>query len=581
MVGSTWLWKWAVVDVRGLAAFRIAVGVIVLADALLRSRDLALMFAPDGIFPPDQMRAALGGPSAWSLAWLDDSLPWGRCLLVLEGLSGLALACGWHTRPTTIVAWIVVVSIVRRTAPATNAGDQWLGCLLLWGCFLPLGAAWSVDARRRPGRPRSAGHDVVTAASAALVLQIAFVYFSAGLAKCNAVWFAGDAVTHVLSVHDHGTRLGQWVAEYPWLTAPAGWALVVTELAAAPLLVAWPACRARGVLAGLFILLHATIWLLLSVGLFAPVGIAAWLAVVPGCVWDRLEGPAKDTAPPIPAARPAGLAGCGHTACCTSRKRCRERSSREKRSVSSGHRPWMDFGHGLLAGCGHTACCTSRKRCRERSSREKRSVSSGRRPGMDFGHGLLVAWLRQTLLVGLMIIAAASAAAALRSDGTNAPGWLRLAVRLTALEQEWEMFGDVRRQAQWVQAVATLADGSTVDLLRGGVSCGDGLPDGGYLTLPHHRWHKLCWDLHRPVQRRFAPSLAAALAREWNRCHPAAAQARSVEIRNGRLRADTSEEILLGSWPVRAAGTGGNLDRFLRDRPPEPDLDPALEEQSP
>jgi hypothetical protein len=540
MVGSTWLWKWAVVDVRGLAAFRIAVGVIVLADALLRSRDLALMFAPDGIFPPDQMRAALGGPSAWSLAWLDDSLPWGRCLLVLEGLSGLALACGWHTRPTTIVAWIVVVSIVRRTAPATNAGDQWLGCLLLWGCFLPLGAAWSVDARRRPGRPRSAGHDVVTAASAALVLQIAFVYFSAGLAKCNAVWFAGDAVTHVLSVHDHGTRLGQWVAEYPWLTAPAGWALVVTELAAAPLLVAWPACRARGVLAGLFILLHATIWLLLSVGLFAPVGIAAWLAVVPGCVWDRLEGPAKDTAPPIPAARPAGLAGCGHTACCTSRKRCRERSSREKRSVSSGHRPWMDFGHGLL-----------------------------------------VAWLRQTLLVGLMIIAAASAAAALRSDGTNAPGWLRLAVRLTALEQEWEMFGDVRRQAQWVQAVATLADGSTVDLLRGGVSCGDGLPDGGYLTLPHHRWHKLCWDLHRPVQRRFAPSLAAALAREWNRCHPAAAQARSVEIRNGRLRADTSEEILLGSWPVRAAGTGGNLDRFLRDRPPEPDLDPALEEQSP
>jgi hypothetical protein len=341
-------------------------------------------------------------------------------------------------------------------------------------------------------------------------------------------------------VHDHGTRLGQWVAECPWLTAPVGWALVVMELAAAPLLVAWPACRARGVLAGLFILLHATIWLLLSVGLFAPVGIAAWLAVVPGCVWDRLEGPAKDTAPPIPAARPAELAGCGQTACCTSRKRCRERSSREKRSVSSGQRPWMDFGHGLP-----------------------------------------VAWLRQTLLVGLMIIAAASAAAALRSDGTNAPEWLRRAVRLTALEQEWEMFGDVRRQAQWVQAVATLADGSTVDLLRSGVSCGDGLPDGGYLTLPHHRWHKLCWDLHRPVQRRFAPSLAAALAREWNRCHPAAAQALSVEIRNGRLRADTAEEILLGSWPVRAAGTGGNLDRFLRDRPPEPDLDPALGEQTP
>jgi hypothetical protein len=81
-------------------------------------------------------------------------------------------------------------------------------------------------------------------------------------------------------------------------------------------------------------------------------------------------------------------AGCGQTACCTSWMRCRERNSREKRSFSSGQRPWMDFGHGLPAGCGQTACCTSWMRCRERNSREKRSFSSGQRPWMDFGHGL-------------------------------------------------------------------------------------------------------------------------------------------------------------------------------------------------
>jgi hypothetical protein len=82
------------------------------------------------------------------------------------------------------------------------------------------------------------------------------------------------------------------------------------------------------------------------------------------------------------------LAGCGQTACRTSGMRCRERSSREKRSISSGQRPRMDFGHGLSAGCGQTACRTSGMRCRERSSREKRSISSGQRPRMDFGHGL-------------------------------------------------------------------------------------------------------------------------------------------------------------------------------------------------
>ncbi|MFZ4732938.1 MAG: NAD-binding protein, partial [Pirellulales bacterium] len=41
-------------------------------------------------------------------------------------------------------------------------------------------------------------------------------------------------------------------------------------------------------------------------------------------------------------------AGCGQTACGTSGMRCRECNSREKRSFSSGQRPWMDFGHGLL-----------------------------------------------------------------------------------------------------------------------------------------------------------------------------------------------------------------------------------------
>jgi hypothetical protein len=84
------------------------------------------------------------------------------------------------------------------------------------------------------------------------------------------------------------------------------------------------------------------------------------------------------------------LAGCGQTACRTSWMRCRERGSRENRSVLGGQRPRMDFGHGLPAGCGQTACRTSWMRCRERSSRENRRFSSGQRPGMDFGHGLLV-----------------------------------------------------------------------------------------------------------------------------------------------------------------------------------------------
>lgn len=529
MENTSSLWKWAALDPRGLAAMRVAIGAIVCADAVLRCRDLSLMFTPDGIFPPDLVRTALGGPTAWSLAWLDDSVAWARCLLALEGLSGLALAGGWHTRLANVCAWVAVLSIVRRTAPATNAGDLWLASLLLWACFLPLGATWSLDARRgragasrpqRPTRPPMAhasgaavgSPDLSTTsvgspASAALVLQIGVVYLSAGAAKLNDVWLTGDAMAHALSVHDHGTRLGQSLAASPWFTAPAGWGVMGLELAVAPLLLAWPTCRVRGLLAGTFILLHLTIWLLLSVGLFAPVAIAAWLALVPGCVWDRVAPRREATAPTAPPGGPP-------------------------------------------------------------------PVPVGAWPA-----GVRRRWIRSIPVVVLGFIAMASAVAAHRPADVPVPAWLRVAIRLTGLEQDWRMFGDVRRQIQWVRASATLADGRLVDLLRGGIPCEEGAPADGYLSLPHHRWHKLCWDLHRPVQRLFAAPLAESLARQWNRSHPASARAVTVEIRNGRIRSGTSEEILLAAWPPRSESGSGNLERFLRDLPEDPP--PARPEPGP
>ena len=50
-----------------------------------------------------------------------------------------------------------------------------------------------------------------------------------------------------------------------------------------------------------------------------------------------------------------GLSGCGQTACRTGGIRCREQSSRENRWFSSGQRPRMDFGHGLLWQHGRAA----------------------------------------------------------------------------------------------------------------------------------------------------------------------------------------------------------------------------------
>ncbi len=284
-------------DVRGLAAFRCLLGVVLVADCLLRARDFGLMFTPDGIFPPDLIRSFHGTPAKWSLAFLSDAAWCGGLVLAAEGVAGALLALGCWTRLATVAAWVATASVVQRTAPATNAGDLWLVSLLFWSMFLPLGAAWSMDARGRnpaSGPPATA---VCSIATAALVLQVAAVYFGAGLAKCNATWFSGEALAHALSVHDHGRPLGMLVGGVSWLSVLLTWTVLGVELVAPILLVACPTLAVRTALVAVFGLLHIAIWATMTVGLFAWVGITAWLPLVPGPVWDTLVG--RPTTAPV------------------------------------------------------------------------------------------------------------------------------------------------------------------------------------------------------------------------------------------------------------------------------------------
>ncbi|MDO7714886.1 MAG: hypothetical protein MUP93_08405, partial [Pirellulales bacterium] len=56
----------AQLDRESIAAFRIAAGFVMVADALLRSRDFWLFFSQEGIFPPDILQKYLE-PGCWSL----------------------------------------------------------------------------------------------------------------------------------------------------------------------------------------------------------------------------------------------------------------------------------------------------------------------------------------------------------------------------------------------------------------------------------------------------------------------------------------------------------------------------------
>lgn len=488
----TWARATFALDLRSLAASRVALGAILVADCLLRTRDFRLMHTATGMFTPDAVRAHGGGAACWSLAAVSDADAWAACVLGLEGLAGVLLAVGWHTRAATVAAWVAVVSLARRTAPATNAGDAWLACQLAWACFLPLGARWSCDELRQaaagagPARRAAAAWSV---ASVALVLQLVFVYLAAGGAKCNPSWWSGAALRHVLSVHDHGTAIGMAVAGAAGPLRLVTRLVPVFEIAGAVLLLALPRPRVRGLLVAAFTLFHIGIWVTMSVGLFAPIAIAAWLPLVPACWWEK---PRAGPMPTVGLGRPAAAA------CATAL---------------------------ALAGAGYAS----------------------------------VMWHPP------------------RADGGRPlPAVLDALLDVTALHQEWRMFGTVPAQEQWAIAAATLADGRVIDLLRGGAPVGAAPPSGGFTTLPHHRWHAVFWTLHTPAMRPFAPGVAAGLVRQWNATHAGADAVRSLEIRFGRrLSAPCSgevHELLVATWPVRSATGAGGLDRFLEEHaaPPAP-----------
>jgi len=477
---------------RSLAAMRIGLGLILCSDGFLRARDFPLMYAADGLFPPDILRSFLGSPAAWTVAlWAE---PWwcGASLLAAEIAAGCFLVAGLGTRWATLAAWVAVVSLARRTSPASNSGDAWLGCLLLWSLFLPLGTAWSLDARRASGlRPHDTSPPdggVVSLGTVALVLQLAAVYLSAGLAKCDSIRLEGDAVTYALSTENHGTPLGAMVAAQPWFAKPLTWTVVAAELAAPILLLTVSAPGPRTALVAIFMLFHAAIGVTMNVGLFAPVGMAAWLALLPEAWWDRCAG--IRSAPDC------------------------------QRENFSGHVS-KPTGRGATMLC---AVCLA-----------VAAVSFGQANGP---------WPARPL-----------------------PAAAADAVALLGLAQNWRVFGAVKRQRQWVYSRAELADGSVVDLLRGGTAVVAELPPGGFYALPNHRWHTLFWDLSSPRYLPFAPAVAAGLAEHWNRAHGPQQQVRSLELRSAHLRpdppADILHEVVLATWPPRVLGRG-NLERLLQ-----------------
>ena len=288
------------VDLRSLAVFRMAVGTAVLADLAVRAFDLVVLYTDRGVLPRELLIATDGPAVRFSAHyWAGVHPPLQAGLFLFSAACAAALITGWRTRLATLACWYLVSSLQLRQPFAYYGGDSILRLMLFWGLFLPLGARFSVDSLRGRIPPRRNQH--FSGATAALLLQVCFIYWATGIQKSGELWWNGQAVAYALRADEWVTPFGIWLRDYPGVLTVLTYVTLATEIFG-PFLAFVPVWTPgfRLLTVGLFWGFHAGLATAMNIGLFPVFAMVGWLPFVPGALWERLNPDPSRAATDLP-----------------------------------------------------------------------------------------------------------------------------------------------------------------------------------------------------------------------------------------------------------------------------------------
>jgi hypothetical protein len=299
------------IDTRSLALFRIALGALLLVDLLIRLTDLNAMYADGGMFSRAEIRFRYTSAWNWSFHFWNGSAAFQATLFGLAILLALALLAGWKTRWAALGSWLLLLSVQHRVPTILNAGDGLLRLLLFWALFLPLDRVWSVAAWQQRRTSQAAGSDasspVLSVASAAILIQMALMYFFSALFKSTPDWFQGKVIAGSLTHDFYAKPAGEYLLQFPALLPAMTLAVYALE-AVGPLLLFFPkhTGRVRLLVIPALAAMHLGIELCLTVGLFSLIALTGLTLFLPAEFWNHrwLAGLTPATAqPPRPAIR--------------------------------------------------------------------------------------------------------------------------------------------------------------------------------------------------------------------------------------------------------------------------------------
>ena len=446
------------IDLRALAAFRIAVGTLLIVDLLLRSRSLTAFYTDNGVLPREALFSDYS--SVYSLHAISGEA-WAQILLFfVAGVFAFAVLVGYRTRLATIVSWLLLISLHVRNPMILNGGDIMLRMLLLCGVFLPLGERWSIDARRIE-------RDRVTVSSVgtmAVLTQVLLMYATNAIHKSRSdAWMSGNAVVEIFQADQFTILLGNAIADQvPLLRAFTHLWMVLILLS--PLLIVLVGYR-RAVFASLFVSMHLGMFVTIQVGLFPLISVAGLLLFYPSAVWDDLTAIATRV----------GI------------------TPRLHGGLIRLQRDFPQFSLPLL------------RSVREIVPSPAAITSRGR---------VLFSTVVPWLFLVLVVLANAQAV-----DYTEVPDPAEQVLETAHAEQSWRMFApNPISNARWLVVPGELEDGTETDVLHGSAVDWDRPPsvDETYETS---RWRKYIATMRYTSNENHRSYFANHLCGRWNATH--------------------------------------------------------------
>jgi hypothetical protein len=281
-----WTYRWLTIDPRALGAYRIALGLLATMDFVRSAAWATELYTAGGWVPP--LDPTIGRTFSL-LAWLDTPpLVYGFFAVAIA--SAIAFTLGWRTRVVHALTWVCAISVHSNRFPGANAGSLILHLFLMWTLFLPMGRAFSLDARRSrvAGIKTDPTTPVWSLAVAALWLQISAIYGFNALEKWGTNWLDGTALHYFFQLDTFATPLTLAVRDELPLWGVRGMTHAAQAMEAAIALFVlspWSTTLCRRLCAVFIVCLHAGITIFGELGLFPYTCMAfsllLWPKVIP------------------------------------------------------------------------------------------------------------------------------------------------------------------------------------------------------------------------------------------------------------------------------------------------------------